>query len=86
MHLDLTDDENLALLNLLVETIEADRYPLSPRIRLLQAILAKCGEIGGLPAELTARLRRSALPPPARLPSAEERALGRAPRMGRRRR
>jgi len=31
MHLDLTDAETLALLNLLVETIEADRYPYSPR-------------------------------------------------------
>ena len=29
MHLDLTDPETLALLNLLVETIEADRYPMS---------------------------------------------------------
>jgi len=27
MHLDLTDAETLALLNLLVETIEADRLP-----------------------------------------------------------
>ena len=54
MTLDLTDEETLALLNLLVETIEADRYPYSPRIRVLQAILAKCGEIGGLPPELCA--------------------------------
>jgi len=37
MHLDLTDAETLALLNVLIETIEADRYPLSPRNRLLQA-------------------------------------------------
>ena len=34
MHLDLTGEETLALLNLLVETIEADRYPYSPRIRV----------------------------------------------------
>ena len=33
MHLDLSDDETLALLNLLTETIEADRYQFSPRIR-----------------------------------------------------
>ena len=39
MHLDLTDEETLALLNLLVETIEADRYPMSPRIRVLRDIL-----------------------------------------------
>jgi hypothetical protein len=60
MHLDLSDAETLALLNLLIDTIEADRYPMSPRIRLLQAILGKCGEVGGLPAELAARLRRYA--------------------------
>ena len=39
MQLDLDDEETLALLNLLVDTIEADRYPMSPRIRLLQKIL-----------------------------------------------
>ena len=36
MTLDLTDEETFALLNLLVDTIEADRYPLSSRIRLLR--------------------------------------------------
>ena len=41
MHLDLTDEEAFALLNLLVETIEADRYPLSPRIRLLRTITSR---------------------------------------------
>ena len=35
MHLDLTDAETLALLNLLIETIEADRYPMSPRLRYI---------------------------------------------------
>ena len=49
MILDLSDEETRALLNVLVEVIEADRYPLSPRVRLLQAILAKCGEVGGFP-------------------------------------
>ena len=29
MRLDLTDEETFALLNLLVDTIEADRYPMS---------------------------------------------------------
>jgi hypothetical protein len=38
MHLDLTDEETRALLNLLIDTIEADRYPMSPRIRVLQEI------------------------------------------------
>jgi hypothetical protein len=65
MHLDLTDEETRTLLNLLVKTIEADRYPMSPRIRLLQAILAKCGEVGGLAPELAARVRRYGPPAPA---------------------
>ena len=34
MRLDLTDEETFALLNLLVDTIEPDRYPMSPRIVL----------------------------------------------------
>jgi hypothetical protein len=58
MQLDLTDEENFALLNLLVDTIEGDHYPMSPRIRLLRGILAKFGEVGGLPPELAARVRR----------------------------
>jgi len=68
MHLDLTDEETLALLNLLIETIEADRYPMSPRIRLLQAILGKCGEVGGPQPDLdsSGSFRRYAPPPPAR--------------------
>lgn len=54
MQLDLTDEETRALLNLLVEAIEADPNPPSPRIRLLREILAKFGELGPAP------------PPPAR--------------------
>jgi hypothetical protein len=41
MPLDLTDDETAALARLLSETIEGDRYPLSPRIQTLKAILGK---------------------------------------------
>jgi len=41
MHLDLSDEETFALLNLLTETIENDRYPLSPRIPTLRGILAE---------------------------------------------
>ena len=40
MHLDLTEEETFALLNLLTETIENDRYPLSLRIRALKEIRA----------------------------------------------
>jgi hypothetical protein len=36
--LDLTDEETRALLNVLIEVIENDRYPMSPRIRVFQAI------------------------------------------------
>jgi hypothetical protein len=41
VQLDVTDEETRALVNLLVETIEADRYPLSPRVQLLRQILAR---------------------------------------------
>jgi hypothetical protein len=83
MILDLSDEETRALLNLLIDTIEADRYPRSPRIRLLREILGKCGEVGGLPPELAARLRRYGPPPTARLPTPEERDPARRPRQGR---
>jgi hypothetical protein len=57
----------------------------SPRIGLLQEILAKCGEVGGLPPELAARRRRYAPLPPARPPTPEEREPARRPRQGRQR-
>ena len=41
MPLDLTDEETAALERLLSDTITGDRYPLSPRILTLKAILAK---------------------------------------------
>ena len=41
MTLDLTEEETAALTRLLTNTIDADRYPLSPRIQLLKGILAK---------------------------------------------
>ena len=46
MHLELTDEEAFALLNLLVELIEADPYSYSPRGQVLRYILAKFGELG----------------------------------------
>jgi hypothetical protein len=72
MQLDLTDEETLALLNLLTETIEADRYPLSPRVQTFRGILAKFGPVGPAP------------PPPERPPIPEERNPRRRPRSGRR--
>jgi hypothetical protein len=57
MHLDLSDEETLALLNLLTDTIENDRYPLSPRVQMLRGILAKFGPMAPAP------------PPPARPPT-----------------
>ena len=41
MMLDLTDEETDALARLLSRTIDDDRYPLSPRIQRLKAILTK---------------------------------------------
>jgi hypothetical protein len=41
MNLDLRDDETAALARLLKSIIDADRYPLSPRIQTLKAILDK---------------------------------------------
>ena len=86
VQLDLTDAETLALLNLLVEAIEADRYPLAPRAELLRRVLAKFGELGGRPPDLEQKLRRYGPRPPARAPTPEERDPGRAPHQGRRRR
>jgi len=41
MIFDLTDEETSALIRLLSQTIDNDRYPLSPRVQTLQAILGK---------------------------------------------
>jgi hypothetical protein len=41
MQLDLTDNETAALTRLLSKAIDEDRYPLSPRIQTLKAILGK---------------------------------------------
>jgi hypothetical protein len=41
MNLDLSDQETAALTKELHEIVENDRYPFSPRIRTLRAILAK---------------------------------------------
>jgi hypothetical protein len=49
MQLDLTDAEAAALVSLLNRAIQADRYPLSPRIRTLRGILTKFGPMGPKP-------------------------------------
>lgn len=41
MQLELSEEETAALMRLLTTTIDDDRYPLSPRIRTLKAILGK---------------------------------------------
>jgi hypothetical protein len=41
MNLDLNNDETAALARLLRRAIDDDKYPLSPRIRLIQRILDK---------------------------------------------
>lgn len=41
MHLEKSDDEAAALTQELHDIVENDRYPFSPRIRTLRAILAK---------------------------------------------
>jgi hypothetical protein len=52
-HGDFDNAERLGLLNLLTEAVEADPYPLSPRVQLYRQILVRFGPLGGL------------LPPPA---------------------
>ena len=68
MQHDLDDEQTPALLNLLIDTIEADRYPFSPRIWVLREIPAKFGPMA------------PPTPPPARPPTPEERDPGRPPR------
>ena len=48
----LTSDEKMALVALLKRTIDADRYPLSPRIGQLRGILAKLQPPKPAPAPL----------------------------------
>jgi hypothetical protein len=41
MPVDLTDEETAALVRLLREAIDGDRFPLSPRVQVLRAVLAR---------------------------------------------
>jgi hypothetical protein len=72
MNLDLTDEESEALARLLAETIDGDRFPLSPRIQTLKAIRAKI-----LPEPVRAPLppRKNYAPP--RATAARKRRAGR---------
>jgi hypothetical protein len=54
MTLDLTEEETDALASLLRRTIDDDRYPLSPRVQALKAVLDK----------ITPEPTREPLPPP----------------------
>jgi hypothetical protein len=60
---DLTDEETTALARLLSDTIDADRYPLSPRTQTLKAIL---GKIRPEPAREPLPPRRVYAPPRAK--------------------
>ena len=70
MQLDLTD-ESSALRRLLIDTIEYDRYPLSPRIQTLLRILAKFEPLAPPP------------PPPVRPPTPDVRRGARGSRRSR---
>jgi hypothetical protein len=70
---DIDNDEKAALIGLLREVIERDRFPLSPRVKRLRGILGKLG-VGSVPAMLYAA------PKP---PGGRSSALARKPRGGR---
>ena len=72
MIIDLNDEGTAALARLLSDTIDGDRFPLSPRVQTLKAILAK----------LRPEPAREPLPPlkqyaPPRATSARRRRAGR---------
>jgi hypothetical protein len=67
VQLALTDAETFALLNLLTDTVERERYPLSPRVRTPCGILAKVGPMDPAPA------------PPGGLGDLEHRARSKRP-------
>jgi hypothetical protein len=71
MQFDLTDEETSALRKLLADAIAHDRYPLSPRIRMLGGILAKFGPMAAQPL------------PPARPPTQDARRGARRSRQSR---
>jgi hypothetical protein len=64
---DLTDSDKALLAEVLRETVAADRYPMSPRVRSLKAILAKI--------DSNFSEKPAAIPYPPPLPSAQPRLL-----------
>jgi hypothetical protein len=73
MHFDLTDEEAAALAQELHEIVENDRYPFSPRIRTLRAILHK----------LRPEPARKPLPPPPKVYAPPRATAARRRRAGR---
>jgi len=69
MNLELTDEQTEALIRELSQIIENDRYPLSPRIRVLKDNL---GQLRPEPA------RQAPLPPATELRAAEQRPISSA--------
>lgn len=49
-NLELSDEQEAALIRLFRQTIDADKYPLSPRLLVLKEILAKLRPEPGRPA------------------------------------
>jgi hypothetical protein len=56
MQLDLDDEQVRAPLNLLIEAIEADKYPLSPRVQLLRQILVAAADTGEIRGDWRSRI------------------------------
>jgi hypothetical protein len=54
-HLELTDEQTEALIRELSQIIDGDRYPLSPRIRVLKEILGKLRPEPARPEPLPSR-------------------------------
>jgi hypothetical protein len=74
MHLDLSDEETAALTQELHDIVQNDRYPLSPRIMMLKAILAK---LRPEPVRVPLPPRKVYAPPRAALAAKKRRRAGR---------
>ena len=61
MNLDLTDEQTTTLLGALDRIIDGDRFPLSPRIRMLKEIVARTSVSAVMSMDLDARTLQQAL-------------------------